>query len=58
MKVNDIAILPNSRGEDFTVRILSIFSYDGVKYVEIEPVDFNGFIREVETSRLIPRKEI
>ena len=53
MRVNDIAILPNSRGEDFIVRILSIFSCDGIQYAEIEPVGFNGFIREVELDKLI-----
>ena len=52
MKVGEIKKMENTQGEDFTVRILEIFEYEGVEYAEVEPVDFNGFTREVPTSKL------
>lgn len=52
MTVGDIKKMNNPYGEDFTVRITSLFEYDGVEYAEVEPVGFNGFSREVEVSRL------
>ena len=52
MKVGDIVKMENSQGEDFTVKILDLFEDDGIEYAEVEPVDFNGFTREVPITKL------
>lgn len=44
--------MDNSQGEDFTVKIVDIFEYEGVKYAEVQPVGFNGFNREVPVTKL------
>ena len=52
MEVGEIKKMDNPHGEDFTVRILDIFVCDGIEYAEVEPVGFNGFSREVPTTKL------
>jgi hypothetical protein len=52
MKVGDIKKLPNKRGEDFTVEIVNLFTYEGEEWAEVKPVDFNGFTREVKVNML------
>lgn len=52
MEVGEIKKMDNPHGEDFTVKVLSVFVCDGIEYAEVEPVDFNGPAREVPTTRL------
>ena len=52
VNVGDIKRLPNSRGEDFIVKVLSVFEYEGEQYAEVKPIDFDGFPREVKTCML------
>ena len=52
MNIGDIKKMNNPRGEDFTVRIINLFEYEGVEYAEVEPVGFNGFTREVPITLL------
>ena len=52
MKIGDIKKMDNPRGEDFTVKVINLFDYEGIEYAEVEPVGFNGFPREVPISRL------
>ena len=52
MKKDEIKKLNNSQGEDFTVKIVDVFEYEGVKYAEVQPVGFNGFNREVPITML------
>jgi hypothetical protein len=52
MRIGDIMKMDNSQGEDFTVKIVDVFVYEGVEYAEVEPVGFDGFTREVPTSKL------
>lgn len=52
MKIGDIKKMNNPHGEDFIVRIVNLFDDDGVKYAEVEPVEFNSFTREVPISHL------
>ena len=52
MKIGDIVKMDNPYGDDFTVKILNIFEYDGIEYAEVEPVGFNGFTREVPITKL------
>lgn len=54
MKVGDIKILPKNSGDGyFIVEVVNLFTDEGVEYAEVKPVDFNGFTREVETSKLL-----
>lgn len=52
MKVGDIKKLANKRGEDFTVEVVNLFTYEGEEWAEVKPVGFNGFIREVKADML------
>lgn len=52
IKVGDIKRLPNKNGEDFIVEVINIFDYDGEKYAEVKPIEFEGFSREVKTCML------
>ena len=56
MEIGEIKKMDNSQGEDFTVKILDIFEYDGIKYAEVQPVGFNGFTREVPITKLKEEK--
>lgn len=52
MKIGDIKKMDNPHGEDFTVKVLDLFKYEGIEYAEVEPVGFNGFSREVPITKL------
>lgn len=52
MNIGDIKKMDNPHGDDFTVKILDLFECDGIEYAEVEPVGFNGFTREVPTTKL------
>lgn len=52
MNIGDIKKMENPHGDDFTVKILDLFECEGIEYAEVEPVGFNGFTREVPTTRL------
>jgi hypothetical protein len=52
MKIGEIKKMENSQGEDFTVKIIDLFDVDGITYAEVEPVDFNGFPREVPITKI------
>jgi hypothetical protein len=52
LSVGDVKKLDNPHGEDFTVKIVDLYTADGIEYAEVEPVDFEGFRREVPASRL------
>lgn len=52
MKVGDIKKMDNPRGEDFIVKIVDLYTVDGIEYAEVEPVEFESFRREVPASRL------
>lgn len=56
MNIGDIKKMYNSQGEDFTVKIVNLFEYDGIIYAEVEPVGFNGFTREVPITKLKEEK--
>lgn len=52
LNVGDVKKMDNPHGEDFTVKIVDLYTADGIEYAEVEPVDFEGFRREVPASRL------
>ena len=52
VNVGDIKRLPNPRGEDFIVRVLKVFDYEGEEWAEVKPVDFNGISREIKACML------
>ena len=54
MRVGDVMLLPNSRGDDFIVKILGIVTDpdDGKTYAEVEPVEFKSITREVPIELL------
>ena len=46
--VGDVALCSNPRGEDFKVKIVTVFQdEDGRYWYEVEPLEFNSFTREV-----------
>ena len=52
VKVGDIKRLPNKSGEDFIVKVINLFTYEGKEYAEVEPIEFKSFSREVPTYML------
>ena len=52
MNIGDIKKMHNRHGDDFTVKIIDLFEYEGIEYAEVEPVGFNGFPREVSLAIL------
>ena len=52
MNIGDIKKLGNTNGEDFKVKIIELFNYNGIDYAVVEPIGFSGFTREVPVSTL------
>lgn len=52
VKKGDIKRLPNKNGEDFIVEVLKVFNYEGERWAEVKPIEFEGFTREVKACML------
>jgi hypothetical protein len=52
IKRGDIKRLPNKNGDDFIVKVMDVFDYEGERWAEVKPVEFDGFSREVKACML------
>lgn len=52
VKVGDVKRLPNKNGEDFIVKVINVFDYEGEEWAEVKPIDFNGISREIKACML------
>lgn len=53
VNVGEVKRLPNKNGKDFLVKVINLFTYKGVEYAEVEPIEFKSFSREVPTNMLL-----